>query len=292
MRTKHLLVTVLLVVTVALSACGGGAPSGSVQTGPTGLPQPTSPPKVNSITFIANETGLLGADGLPPAWTVVSLQNDDKRPHQLVLIKLADGKTDADLLSALASKSDRLPDWAKYAGGPDLTAPGTTSVVGLVLEPGVYVALSMAVNAEGKADYTLGYHKVINVTGEPNGKMIEPESELVIDMADYEFKLVASIAGGAHTLRVNNSGTEPHEMQLVQLQGAATAADYVKAIAAHAADLPGKPIGGLSAIEPGAHAYVMANLEAGRYALICLQHDASGAVHADKGMTLEFEIAK
>ena len=67
------------------------------------------------------------------------IKNDGKQPHEMTLIKLAEGKTMADV-AAFMAKPAGAPPFADV-GGMQGIMPGATAWLDLNLEPGNYVAL-------------------------------------------------------------------------------------------------------------------------------------------------------
>lgn len=50
------------------------------------------------------------------------------------------------------------------------------------------------------------------------------------------------------------------------------------------------PLAGIPDLPPGAHKRLAADLEPGRYALVCMHEDPDGVTHAEKGMASEFQV--
>jgi len=67
------------------------------------------------------------------------IKNDGKQPHEMTLIKLAEGKTMADVAAFMAQPAGA-PPFADV-GGMQGIMPGATAWLDLNLEPGSYVAL-------------------------------------------------------------------------------------------------------------------------------------------------------
>jgi hypothetical protein len=88
----------------------------------------------------------------PQIWKVT---NEGKQPHELALIKLADGKTMQDVAAFMQSPGGP-PPWVD-AGGLQAIDPGESGWVNLDLQPGNYVALCHVPDpASGKAHEELG----------------------------------------------------------------------------------------------------------------------------------------
>jgi uncharacterized cupredoxin-like copper-binding protein len=108
---------------------------------------------------------------------------------------------------------------------------------------------------------------------------------------DYNFKLSAPLRAGMRTFRVQNTGSQHHEVELVQLAPGVSAADFMKWIEKMEGPPPGKALGGVSGIESGMSAYFTADLSPGNYALICFLPDSKdGKPHFAHGMIQQITV--
>lgn len=88
----------------------------------------------------------------PQVWKVI---NEGKQPHELALIRLADGKTMGDVAAFMQAPSGPPP--FEDAGGLQGIDPGESGWLNLDLQPGNYVALCHIPDpASGKAHEELG----------------------------------------------------------------------------------------------------------------------------------------
>jgi hypothetical protein len=84
----------------------------------------------------------------------VAFRNEGTDPHEVVLLRLDDGKTLAD---AAAYQSDPTMEQPfTFAGGVSSVAPGTTAVATLDLEPGDYLATCFVPAEDGTPHIDLG----------------------------------------------------------------------------------------------------------------------------------------
>lgn len=100
------------------------------------------------------------------------------------------------------------------------------------------------------------------------------------------------IVTGSHTIRFDNKGADAHELVLARLDEGKTASDLLQALAPGASGPPpGRILGGIAAIQPGAHGTFTATFEPGKYALICfVPNGATGKAHFELGMVTEFTV--
>lgn len=106
---------------------------------------------------------------------------------------------------------------------------------------------------------------------------------------EYAYVMPATIDGGWTTLRLENTGEEPHEFALARLEGDRTLADVQRVLTDPATQEQGPPDwvtiqAGIPTLEAGATAALTQELEPGRYALICFLDGPSGKPHFVDGM--------
>jgi hypothetical protein len=124
---------------------------------------------------------------------------------------------------------------------------------------------------------------------EPRSAAAEPKSDVTVALADFSLSVGGTVAPGERTLRFDNNGSQPHEAYLVKLNEGVTADDYLNA--APGTPPPAAGLGGITAIAPGDHQFIMADLEPGNYAMFCFLTDPkSHAPHFALGMMTEFEV--
>ena len=94
--------------------------------------------------------------GAPTESGVYGFRNDGTEPHEMILLRLKDGKTlgDASAYAAAGMVGDAPYE---HAGGAGVVAPGTTGYARLDLAPGAYIALCVIESPkEHKAHLDLG----------------------------------------------------------------------------------------------------------------------------------------
>jgi len=134
--------------------------------------------------------------------------------------------------------------------------------------------------------FAKGMAALVEVAGDENTAAL-PEPTLEVNAIDYGFEAPDSVAAGDVAIKLNNTGTEPHEANLIQLAEGATVEDLVAFFTAETppeGPPPFAPVGGAQGIFPGASTLATANLQAGNYALICFIPNAEGVPHFALGM--------
>jgi hypothetical protein len=244
------------------------------------------------VVFEAHDYGFTGPDRIPAGVTTMQIVNQGQDVHHIQLIKLLQGKTAADFSAALKADPSRVPQWARFIGGPNALVPGGKSVATMNLMEGNYLLICIVPDKHGVPHMALGMQKTLSIKGGKSVFVSEPKAGTTITLRDFQFALSQPITSGMHTIEVMNHGTQPHEVVVVQLAPGASALDFVRAVEpGGSGPPPGKPIGGLVGIETGDHAFFTAQFEPGRYGLICFFPDATtGQPHFARGMTTEFTV--
>lgn len=120
-----------------------------------------------------------------------------------------------------------------------------------------------------------------------------PTSLDVVAM-DYAFRAPPRVRAGQVTIRLRNTGTKLHHLQLFKLADGKRLGDlyplFLKAKSVGEPPAWAMPAGGPSAAMPGATIAVTETLEPGRYALICWIPAGDGTLHFMKGMAGEVEV--
>jgi hypothetical protein len=278
----HVIGTLLLALIIVLGGCQAQA----------AVPAATAQTAIPKVTFIAEDGRYTGPDTLPSGWVRLHLRNEGPAYDHIQLLKLDDGKTMDDLSAALA-QDPAWPDWVAMYGGPNAPDPGQSSMATVLLDPGNYVLLSWIPDKQGVPHYAQGMMKAVTVVEAETVATPEPAADVTLDFVDFNYVLSQPFTAGRQTIRVNNGGSHPHEVWVARLAPGKSVADLFAALApdapADAWDSHG--LGGITEIEPGAHAYFEVELEAGHYALLCFVFDQENrAPHAAMGMVQEFIV--
>jgi uncharacterized cupredoxin-like copper-binding protein len=241
--------------------------------------------------FAAYDYGFSGPDTLPAGVTTLEIVNQGQDLHHIQVIRLVEGKTSEDFQQALKSDPGRLPKWAVHVGGPNAIVPGERASATTKLEPGTYVLVCWIPDKRNIPHVALGMVKPIRVVGALADTAKLPNSDLEITEADFIFLIPAAISPGKHNIYVRNNGTQVHEVLLVQLAPDTSILDFARAFEPGAfAPPPGKPVGGITGLEPGAEGVFAAQFISGKYGLICFFPDERGMPHFSRGMMTEFTV--
>lgn len=271
-RHGHRLLALAMASAILLltaSACSSDDDPGSASSSETTAAQETT------TTAAAQPTALdvtstdyaysLATDTVPAGLVSVTQHNDGEESHQVTLVKLDDGQTADELATALAEQGDGAAAPEAYAGGPNSTAPGDDDTVTVDLAEGDYALICFIPAADGEAHFQKGMVGELTV-GPADGPAAEPpETDGTIHMADFTYTVPDDFTGQG-TYEVVNDGPQVHELTI------STATDDGD--------------GGLTAIAPGARAYVDLDLDPAVYTLSCFVSDVdTGQPHFLLGMS-------
>ena len=245
--------------------------------------------KARVVTVTGEDFKFDAPDIIPAGLTTFRFVNKGPSIHHMQILKLTGGKTFDDLRAALANPGPP-PTWMTMFGGPNAPAPGSESNATVMLEPGSY-AIICFVDQGGAPHFTKGMLHALRVVPGKGGAKAKPKADITVALFDYSFNLSSPIRAGTHTIRVHNTGKQPHEIELVQLAPGKSVSDFVAWVGDMKGPPPAKPIGGIAALEPGMSQLFTANFTPGNYGLVCFVPDAKdGKPHFMHGMTQQITV--
>jgi hypothetical protein len=235
----------------------------------------------------------------PGGLTAITLRNTGAEDHQAQFVRLNEGVTLEQLQTALQSDETGAAALAlvTVAGGVNGIAPGDTGEVMYDLTPGNYVMLCFISGADDIPHVAKGMIQPFEVTAPEGDEPQPPAPDAGFTISDFTFGGDKTLAAGPQTVQVINNGPQAHEVTIWKLDEGFTV-DMLKAQFTEEQPTPdpnatpepeGPPpfssAGGLGAIPVNEDGYMMLNLEAGNYAMLCFVPDqATGAPHAALGM--------
>jgi hypothetical protein len=246
-----------------------------------------------TVTITATDYKLELPARIPAGVVAIHLVNHGKELHQAQLVRLDDGKTADDLMAA-AKRQGPPPTWAKFMGGPNGVAPGQETTSMSSLEPGHYVAVCLIPGPDEVPHVMKGMMQPFEVTpGEGALAQATPAADTVT-LVDYGFKLSRPLAPGQHTILVENSGAQPHELVLLRLAPGKTVQDFGAwaTTGKQKGPPPAMPLGGIAVLEKGGSGRFSVELTPGEYGLICFVPDGKdGKPHLMHGMESQFKVS-
>jgi hypothetical protein len=282
----------IVAVTIALASCRSDKPASDASTTST-MPPSAEQAGVagapNVVTVTATDYRFDAPAEVPAGLTAIRLVNKGPSLHHIQLMKLEEGKSLEDLLGAM--KGEGFPAWARPAGGPAPPEVGSTSTSIEALEPGTYVLICFIPAEDGVPHVMKGMFRELKVAGPAGAATPEPEADIVVNLVDYDFELSRPITAGKHTIRIENTAPQPHEIAIVRLNSGKKPTDYTAWGMKPVGPAPGSIHGGLSGIMPGAHSFIEVDLPPGEYGLLCFLPDAKdGKPHFEHGMAKSIKV--
>lgn len=242
-----------------------------------------------SVEVTATDYAFAAPDTIAAGPTIFHLANHGAEPHHISMFRFDSAHTMQDMMSLPEGAA---PGWLVAVGGPNAATPGDSVRATLNLEPGNYAMLCFIPSADGKPHFMKGMVRPITVVAATGPVAAEPGADVVVNLKDYGFDIAPAITAGRHTIRINNTGPQLHEMVVVRMQPGKTAMDFVNWTNTMQGPPPGKVINGISGMSPGQHAFVTDNFTPGTYGLVCFVPDAKdGKPHFLHGMTLDLTVS-
>ena len=253
---------------------------------------------VRTLTVVARDYAFDAADTVPAGRTLVRLVNRGRELHHAYLVRLAAGKTLADLAAALRAGGPP-PAWAHDPGGPNAAAPGGTSAAVVPLEPGAYALLCVIPSADGTPHVMKGMARPITVVparavvpvARTGATTTVAAPDVRLALRDYGFALSRPLTAGRHVVRVTNDAAQPHEVFLARLAPGKTAQDFVAWVERVQGPPPARPLGGVAPLGRGRSNDLPLDLAPGEYGLFCFVPDAKdGKPHVMHGMVRQITV--
>ena len=248
-------------------------------------------PEARVVSIQASEFAFLVPQSFEAGLVKLELSNTGQQSHHLIMVRLEQGKTMADLGQALETmETEGIPPWLTFMGGAGEIAPGEISRTTEVIGPGTYALFCLIPDpADGVPHVAKGMITSITVTGNVGDAEL-PEASGTVRLTDFSFQMPA-ISSGELTLRVINDGPQIHELVVYQLESGKTAQDVLGFLAGPSGPPPFRPVGGTNAYSTGRQGNVHLNLTAGNYLAICFVPDSKmGRPHFELGMVRPFTV--
>jgi hypothetical protein len=246
--------------------------------------QPVAAAKPNEMTVVATDYKFDAPDQVPSGMMTVHLVDNGSEMHHVAFIKLNDGKTMADVEQAMKTQGP-MPAWAVDHGGVNPPRPGGGMASATqMLEPGNYALLCFVPSPDGMPHFAKGMVRPLTVTASTDASAPAPTADIVITTSK-------PITAGKHTIRIENNGTQSHELMLARLVPGKKASEVPTWAEKPVGPPPAEPIGGVPAIAKGTSAFITADFTPGDYAFVCFIPDAKdGKPHFAHGMVQQVHV--
>ncbi len=275
------------VFVLVASACGSGTevaatPDVSNQTPATSI-------DVSAADFSFDVSNKVVAAGRVP----VKLHNNGSEPHQVMILRLHDGVTIDQYLSAAHSDEGAAGSLIDNAGGVNIVDPGASATGYADLRPGSYALVCYIPSADHVGHLHKGMVAELTVPERAaNAQVAAPTALGDIVLQDFNFTLPPQGIGTPGTYRIVNHGAQAHEFVVMRIDDGKTLNDVIPYLqAGFQGDKPLTFAGGSGGVEPGQAGYADLALSPGQYVAMCFITDpASHKHHAELGMILPFTV--
>ena len=260
------------IAALALAACGSAgreAASGSSTDG--------------GLRVVASAGALAAPDSVDAGWTRLRV-DEDGAGHIVVVFRLADGATAADVPAFLAAldTAAATPAGAVALGGPEVGDGGT---VVLELAPGPHVVACVGRRDPKHRHASAGEARLL-VVRTARGAAPAPTPTDTVAMTDFAFPGADRWRAGARVLAVRNDGRQDHQLRLARLRDGTTLREWVASEGETGTD-----VAGMARLGAGRTAYLPVALPAGEYVAYCLIPDArTRQPHAMLGMVRALHV--
>ena len=291
MAARKSLLSLATVIAVAGCTTKEAPQAADTSATPATAAAPAAP---NVVEINASEYKFEAPDQVPAGLTAFKMNDTGKEMHHVTLFKLDSAKTFADFMTAMKNMKPEAspPGWVIPAGGPNAAAPGSSSSLITVLEPGNYAIVCFIPDAKGIPHVANGMAKALTVTPNAAANMTEPNADITVTLKDYQFDFSKPLTAGKHTIKIVTAPGQPHEYTFFQLMPGKTAADIPKYVeTGMKGPPPAVPLGGVSGVAAGRASFYEVDLKPGEYAVVCFLGDAKdGKPHFAHGMIQQIKV--
>jgi hypothetical protein len=223
-------------------------------------------PQPNALVIHSNAHILTAPATVPAGLTTVSLVNNGPKLQHIQIVKLVNGKTEAELEQAMKENS-KLPQWILLAGGPNASMAGATSMATIDLSAGNYAIIGLKDFPEHAPYIEQGTIIPFTVTANSAPQATMPAPDVTVTVNEYAMKMSGPVSAGPRIIQANLTGKFPHEVVLFKLSPDKTEKDFKTWAADLGTRMPGIVVGGSGGIETGSTVQFPATLSPGTYVL-------------------------
>jgi uncharacterized cupredoxin-like copper-binding protein len=250
----------------------------------------TFDPATHTATVYAKDYAFEAPDSVSAGLTTFHLVNEGPNLHHVQLVRLDSGKTFADFEVAIKNPGPP-PRWVSFVGGPNAPDPGKTTEAMVDLTEGNYVIVCAVDIPDKVPHFAKGMLRPLTVTAASGPAAAAPAADVTVTMSDYNFVITGELTAGRHVIKVENTGPQPHEIEIARLADGRTMKDFGEWAKTMQGPPPGNAIGGVAGTIPGTTNYVTVDLTPGNYLFICFFPDTKdGKPHVEHGMVKEIAV--
>jgi hypothetical protein len=233
-----------------------------------------------------------GSAALRPGPVAITARNSGKQSHGMVLVKLNDGVTTPDLVTALTTKPADVPNLMTYVGGTTALPQGGSWQATTSFDAGNYAMLDVGSSKAGRLNFTRpGEVQGFTVSGKQVIARAAPVSAKV-SLFDYGITMPRVIPANGR-IRVDNTGNDDHQLVFLPVKNTAEATRVLKGFkSGKGTRTTYRPIAVLAPTSSATSTVVSYGLAKGAYIAYCTYRTSAsnGQVHAGLGMVAAFAV--
>lgn len=272
--------TALLILLTASSGCGRGEAD---------VAERAPEPPLQEITIETTDHAYAGPARIEAGLVRVRMANAGPELHHVTIVRIPESGSLEDLV-ANTSDHGMMPPGYEAVGGPNAVNPGAESVTDLELEAGSYALICLIPSPDGVPHFRKGMVAPLEVVAAEGGVRAADAWDRTLTLGEYAFSWDTPPTAGHQRIRVENVGTEGHEVFIARLAEGKNAQDLLAWIEKPDGPPPGDALGGVGFMAQGRWNVMDLDLQPGRYALYCFVPAPDGAPHFVHGMMQELEI--
>jgi hypothetical protein len=256
--------------------------------------KPTAPTRPQRLDVTARDFALKinGSAALRPGPVAITARNSGKQAHGMVLVKLNDGVSTPELVSALTTKPASVPNLMTYVGGITTLPQRSSWQATTNFDPGNYAMLDVGSSKAGRLNFTRpGEVQGFTVSGKQVTARATPVSAKVA-LFDYGITMPRVIPAKGR-IQVENTGNDDHELIFLPVKDTAEATRVLKGFKnGKGAATTYRPAEVLAPTSAATSTNVSYQLPKGAYIAYCSSITAAsnGRLHAGLGMVAAFAV--
>ncbi len=301
-------VLMMVVVGLALSACGSSSKTSSTAT-------TAAASKAPEVAITATDFSYDLPASIPGGVVKLSLTNNGQQPHDFQLLTVDGTHTKEEIVENFASEGAPIPAWLHAAGGVGAVGPGAPAGVAYVkLAPDMaYWYVCTETTDDNKPHTSLGMIGTFT-SGASSSVTDLPSTSATVKAKEYGFD-IKGIKAGEQLVKFTNAGpNELHHFVAFPMQPGTTLADVKTFLSSQGPPAPSDPSApstsapattapagpppidfqkavSVGALDPGLSEVAGAQFATGSYAFLCFLEDhAGGPPHFVKDMITEYKV--
>ncbi|MGI8855665.1 MAG: hypothetical protein ACR2JW_07940 [Thermomicrobiales bacterium] len=252
---------------------GSAVTTGSVTSGTTTASGSASAGTGGQTLVVeATEYSFKTLGSVPAGATTVQLKNLGKEDHEAQFVRLNDGVTVDQFLTAIQQAGQgEPPPIFTYEGGPAQIVPNKTAEVMLNFQAGQYVLLCFVNAPDGQPHAAKGMVLPITVNAATGSAAALPAGKGTITLGTANgFDLPATLPAGKSQYRVTNQGAGPHAFFFGSIPADKTIDDVNASLASQDSGPPPwfQSSGGMDGLKPNGSGVVTLDLTSGKYVAV------------------------